>query len=235
MGYMLDVTDLDIAELNDTDLRALVALLVEATLRDRSIPTSAITWGGDQDAPDGGVDVRVELKKGATIGGYIPRASTAFQVKKPDMGPAAIHREMRPGGNLRKSLCDLAERSGAYIIASSGSRLSDAALGSRRAAMRAAVVDQANGPALAVDFYDRQRLTTWARDFPGLCPWVLEKVGRAIQGWRSFGDWAASGPGVDYIVEDFPRLFEGAPKQERWRRASRSWLAFKKCGSSGGP
>ena len=211
---MLDITDCDIAELNDTDLRALVAMLVEATLRGRGIPTSAVTWGGDQNAPDGGVDVRVELEAGATTGGFIPRMSIGFQVKKPDMGPADINREMRPDGSLREAICNLADRSGAYIIASSGSKLSDAALARRRVAMRAAVADHANGSALAVDFYDRQRLATWARDFPGLCPWVLERVGRPIQGWRPFGDWAASGAGVaaGYIADDFARLFAGSAK-----------------------
>lgn len=182
---MLDVTDRDIADLNDTDLRALVALLGEATLRRRDLPTSAVTWGGDQNAPDGGLDVRVELEVGAANSGFIPRSSTGFQVKKPKMAPADIRSEMRPGGILRRSISDLADSGGAYIIASSGSSCSDAVLDERRAAMREAIADHPNRANLIVDFFDRQRLATWVRDFPALCPWVLKRVGRPMQGWRS--------------------------------------------------
>src|SRR5580658_4666573 len=122
---MLDVTDRDIAALNDKDLRALVARLVEATLRSRGLPTASITWGGDQNAPDGGLDVRVEQGPGVAFGGFVHRPSTGFQVKKPEMGPAAIRAEMRPSGTLRGSIGELADRDGAYIIVSSGSDLSD--------------------------------------------------------------------------------------------------------------
>ncbi len=211
---MLEVTDRDIADLNDTDLRALVALLAEATLRRHHLPSSAVTWGGDQNAPDGGLDVRVELEVGAAIGGFIPRSSTGFQVKKPDLAPADIRSEMRPGGVLRDSIRDLADKDGAYIIASSGSHLSDAALGRRRAAMRAAINDHPNGPNLIVEFFDRQRLATWVRDFPGLCPWVLARVGRPVRGWRSFGDWAFSGTGAaaEFIIDETARLYAGTPK-----------------------
>ena len=211
---MLDITERDIADLNDTDLRALVALLAEATLRSHHFPTSAITWGGDQNAPDGGLDVRVELATGLVIGGFIPRSSTGFQVKKPDMTPAAIRSEMRPGDVLRESISDLADKEGAYIIASSGSNLSDSALGRRRAAMRAAMGDHPKASNTIVEFYDRQRLATWVRDFPGLCPWVLARVGRPMQGWRSFGDWAFSGAGptVEFVTDDTARLYHGTAK-----------------------
>lgn len=124
---MLDVTDQDIADLNDADLRALVARLIEATLRKHGLSTAGVTWGGSQDAPDGGIDVRVELGSNVTVSGFVPRPLTGFQIKKPDMGPAAIRTEMRPGGTLRESIADLADRGGAYVIVSSGSHLADSA------------------------------------------------------------------------------------------------------------
>ena len=122
MRTMLENTDRDIADRNDTDLRALVALLAEATLRRHHLPSSAVTWGADQNAPDGGLNVRVELEAGAAIGGFIPSSSTGFKVKKIDMAPANIRSEMRHGGLLRNSISDLADKDDAYIIASSGSR-----------------------------------------------------------------------------------------------------------------
>jgi hypothetical protein len=44
---------------------------------------SAVTWGGHQNAGDGGIDVRVALPTGAAISGYVPKAATGFQVKGP--------------------------------------------------------------------------------------------------------------------------------------------------------
>jgi hypothetical protein len=208
---MFDVTDRDIAALNDTDLRALVARLVEATLRSRGLPTAGITWGGDQDAPDGGLDVRVELGPDETLSGYVPRSSTGFQVKKPKMGTAAIRAEMRPSGTLRDSIAELVERGGAYIIVSSGSDLTDKERTRRLQAMRMAVADHPSAHKLTVDFYDRQRLATWVRDFDALSPWVLVKAGRPMQGWRSYENWTRSGigPPTDFVVDEAARLFDG--------------------------
>ena len=68
---MLEITGDDIADLADDDLRALVARLCEAELRQGDLPAAAVTWGGAQDAPDGGIDVRVALPHGTTIDGFI--------------------------------------------------------------------------------------------------------------------------------------------------------------------
>ena len=169
---MLDITDRDIADLNDTDLRSLVALLAEATLRSHRLPASAVTWGGDQNAPDGGLDVRVELDFGTAIKGFIPRPETGYQVKKPDMPPAAIHSEMRPGGLLRELISRLADRGGAYVIASSGSNLSDSGLGRRIAAIRAAIDDHPDASNLTVDYFDRQRSRDMGSGSSGPRTWI---------------------------------------------------------------
>lgn len=213
---MLDVTDRDIAELDDGDLRSLVAFLCEASLRQACLSTSAVTWGGHQDAPDGGLDVRVDLPADIVIHGYVPRPTTGLQVKKPDMKPAAIHAEMRPGGVLRPAIQELAARGGAYVIASSAASLSDAALAKRRAAMRQAVVDVPGGEHLALDFYDRRRLASWVADHPGLVPWVRAKAGRPMQGWQSHGAWAHSleGERAEYLVGEEARLHEIQGGQE---------------------
>src|SRR5476651_2374197 len=49
------------------------------------MPTASVTWGGNQDAGDGGIDVRVALAKGKLIQGFVPKRATGLQVKKPDM------------------------------------------------------------------------------------------------------------------------------------------------------
>ncbi|WP_020085708.1 hypothetical protein [Hyphomicrobium zavarzinii] len=58
---MFEITGDDIALLNDTDLRTLIGRLCEADLRRRGHSTSYVTWGGNQTAKDGGLDVYVAL------------------------------------------------------------------------------------------------------------------------------------------------------------------------------
>src|SRR5260370_28790546 len=192
---MFEITADDIAALGDNDLRSLVALLCEAKMRRRARRVSAVTWGGDQNASDGGLDVRIDLPKRTKIEGFVPRAATGFQVKKSDMPPRDIAREMRPKGKVRSVIRDLAKQSGAYVIVSSNGSVSDLALRKRREAMAAAVKGMTGARALALDFYDRGRVATWVRDQPGLIPWVRQKIGKSIQGWRSYGAWA-------YAAED---------------------------------
>jgi hypothetical protein len=55
---MFEITPQDIAQLDDEKLRTLVGLLCEAELRGRGYSTAAVTWGGNQNAKDGGLDVR---------------------------------------------------------------------------------------------------------------------------------------------------------------------------------
>jgi len=214
---MLEITGDDIAALGDDDLRALVARLCEAEVRKRGLPSSAVTWGGAQEAADGGVDVRVSLAAGTVIDGFILRPACGFQVKKADMSAGDIAGEMRPKGTLRPAIQDLADKNGAYIIVSGNGSTADEPLRRRRDAMTAAVSDITNGGALAVDFYDRTRITTWLRDHPGLVPWAREKAGRPITGWQSYGSWANPAEGIDgeYLADDAARIRTGTGDRDQ--------------------
>ena len=87
-GSLLDISGNDIAALGDEDLRSLVARLCEAEMRRRHFPTSAVTAGGQQEAKDGGVDVRVALPASTVISGYVPRPATGFQLMDGHRRPA---------------------------------------------------------------------------------------------------------------------------------------------------
>lgn len=205
---MLEIVGDDIAALNDEDLRSLVGRLCETELRSRGLSTSAVTWGGNQNAADGGIDVRVRIEDGASPGGFVPRTSIGFQVKKTDFTPGLIIPEMRPSGQLRGSINSLIEERGAYIIASSGSDTSDTALTDRLNAMRSAVADKSGQADLHLDFYDRNRLATWTRSHPGLILWVRQKIGHSVPGWQPYSSWAVSPDGVldEYLLDDSARL-----------------------------
>lgn len=208
---MFDITSDDINQLNDIDLRELVGRLCEAELMSRELSPAAVTWGGNQTAADGGLDVRVELPPGVFIEGFIPRGSTGFQVKKPDMPRSEIISEMRPMGTLRPVIQELADEVGAYVIVSSTGSTADSALRNRRGALRAALNDVANADQLHTDFYDRTRLATWVRCYPGLITWVKERVGKALSGWRPYGPWSGATESVDaeYLLDDKLRLHLG--------------------------
>jgi hypothetical protein len=208
---MFDVTPDEIAQLNDADLRELVGRLCEAELATHGLSPAAVTWGGNQTAADGGLDVRVDLPPRLPIEGFIPRPSTGFQVKVPDMPRGAIVAEMRPTGAIRPVLQRLADEAGAYIIVSSTGSTADSVLRNRRNAMREALDGVANGDQLHTDFYDRTRLATWVRRHPGLITWVKERVGRALIGWRPYGPWSGGGEGVEaeYLLDEKLRVHLG--------------------------
>ncbi|MDX1700852.1 MAG: hypothetical protein R3250_09555, partial [Melioribacteraceae bacterium] len=207
---MLDITGDDIKELNDVDLRSLIGLLCEADLRSSHLPIAGVTWGGHQNAADGGIDVRVNLTTVLGEDGFIPRSKTGFQVKKPDMNRSAIFSEMKPNNALRDVIKELADEGGAYIIVSSQGSTADSALTSRKNAMVDALADYLNASNLKVDFYDRDRIAGWVRCHPSLILWVRDKIGRPIQGWRSYSNWTGNIEEDVYILDENLRLYNSA-------------------------
>lgn len=204
---IFEVTPAHIEALNDADLRTLIGYLAEREAVASGHSAVAVTYGGHQLAKDGGIDVRVALPKG-TIQGFIPRPATGYQVKAEDFSAASIKKEMRPKGSLRDSIRALASCGGAYIIVSSKGSVSDSSLKSRRMAMAEAVTGEANAARLFLDFYDKRRVATWVNQHPGIVPWVRERVGLPLSGWRPFQDWSSSPEAEDavYILDDEVRL-----------------------------
>lgn len=204
---IFEVTPEQIERLGDADLRTLVGYLAEQEVVRNGHSPASVTYGGHQNASDGGIDVRVQLSP-TDIAGFVARAETGFQVKAEDMARSAILKEMRPGGKLRPSIVALAAKSGAYIIVSSKGSVADTSLTARRKAMAEAVADLKGGDKLHVDFYDRRRLATWVNHNPGLIPWLRSRVGQSLTGWQPFDDWSSSpGPATeDYFRDDQLRL-----------------------------
>jgi hypothetical protein len=205
---MFDVTGQDISFLSDEDLRTLVGRLCEAELSRLGLSPLCATWGGNQNAVDGGVDVRVTLGESAPLGAAFARPKTVFQVKAEDMARGRILAEMKPYGTVRPSILELAAAGGSYIIVSSKGSVSDSALADRRRAMHDAVAGIANCDDLHLDFYDRDRLASWVRDHASIVTWVRERIGRPISGWRPYDDWAGSHEGLAgmYLTDDSLRI-----------------------------
>lgn len=209
---MFEITGNDIAALSEDDLRSVIGLLCEAEARRANLSAGGVTWGGDQNAKDGGLDVRVAFPPGSNIGGFIPTPQIGFQVKKPDMPPAKIPDEMKPKGKLRPVIADLAKVSGSYIIVSAAGSTADSALKNRRNAMAAVMKGTRHAKKLTLDFYDRNRVATWVRGHPGMILWVRARIGKAIPGWKPYGAWSHR-PGKDdgaYLLDDAARIRSGA-------------------------
>lgn len=214
---MLDLTGQDISFLSDEDLRTLVGRLCEAELGRLGLSPLCATWGGNQNAVDGGIDVRVTLAESAPLSAAFARSNIGYQVKAGDMLRGKILAEMKPDGTLRPSILALAATGGSYIIVSSKDSVSDSALADRRRAMQDAVAGIANCDDLHLDFYDRDRLASWVRNHANIVTWVRERIGRPISGWHPYDDWAASHEGLTgtYLTDDSLRIQGPASKGER--------------------
>lgn len=207
---MFEVTGEDISNLNDVDLRTLVVKLCEAELRRVDLPVSALTAGGDQNAPDGGLDVRISLNEHDKQTDFIPRPNTGFQVKVPDMPRSAILEEMAPDGNLRPVIQELARKQGAYVIVSSHGSTADGPLQNRVLAMQETVGGVPDLPAIHLDFYDRDRLAIWVRQYPGVSLWVQTQLGKSTSGWQGYGNWSGRSEqiGTEYLLDEKCRLYD---------------------------
>ena len=207
---LLEITGDHIGKLTDADLRGLVTRLCEAELRRCGLPSSATTAGGHQDAADGGIDVRVRLDATSPCLDFIPRANTGFQAKASPMPASEISAEMRPKGTLRRSISELGKVHGAYVIVSSRDSAADIALDARLKAMNDALSDLESGSTVKVDFYDRERLASWVRKYPGVALWVRERIGEPMSGWRPYGNWApGDSPGSEFLLDKSGRIYAG--------------------------
>lgn len=189
---MYTIAKEDILNLHDADLRNLIGYLCIAELEAAGESPAGVTFGGNQDASDGAVDVRVLRGKDMQDGrSFVPRKQTVFQVKKPKMAPADIKKEMMSKGILKDSIKELCQNGGAYIIVSGKDDCTDSMLKQRKTAMRDCIKGQSDNCYL--DFYDCSRIATWANQYPSIVIWLCNKLQKTIYaGWQKYGDWSNS-------------------------------------------
>ena len=209
MTHIFNIDQSFIKAVDDATARELVARLCRAELRAQGLPESAITWGGDQRAKDGGVDVRVDCPSPLRTPDFVKTACTVFQVKAEKFPPAKIHEEMAPKGTLRPAIMELKETGGTYIIASTQDDNADLALQPRRDAILQCLTDYGLETSVQSDFYDSRRIADWVEQHPPIATWLRYKIGKPLRGWRPYGPWAhrADDPEAEYLVDDRVRVF----------------------------
>lgn len=185
------ITDKDIKELSDSELRELVGKLCEATLHENKVDSICVKYGGNQDAPDGGVDVRVEASGEFQDDWAVPRSNTIFQVKKPSMPNASIKKEMKKDEEVKDCIKELVGVKGAYIIVSSADSLTDKSMKNRISCMKSIVKEVDENENIKVDFYDSKRISTWVNQFPALVIWVNDRLGKKTIGWKTYHNWSS--------------------------------------------
>ena len=194
---MFDISKDQLLRLSDLDLRELVARLCEAELSRAGAPVSAVRWGGPQTAPDGGLDVDVQVRGEGYSGDFVPRARTGIQVKKSSMPASEIAKEMSPENVLRPIFSELARHNGCYIIVSLADDPAGTNLGEREKAMKAQIESVKDQGDLRMEFYGRSRLADWLLQHPGVQLWVREKLGLPLSGWWPFGRWSTTPPDAE--------------------------------------
>jgi hypothetical protein len=197
----------DVAGLDDALSRELIARLCRATLTARGHSQSAVTWGGDQRAKDGGVDVFVDTT--SPMDGDVPRPMTAFQVKAEKFPAGRIAGEMAPKGAPRPAIEELAAHRGAYVIASTRDSLSHSARRARLKAMAECLAKYPLAGVVTLDFYDTRRIADWVEAHPAVLVWMRERLGRPLSGWHPYGPWAyrESDVQAEYVLDDQIRVF----------------------------
>lgn len=204
-----EVTKELVSRLDDEQLRKLLERLLIAEANARGISHISIFVGGNQTAGDGGVDASIRWQSDPDPSGWLPRRFIYFQCKAEAMGRAKLRNEMRPGGTPRPIFAELARGDGAYIIFSTDDP-SKSALDHRLAALRQAVDDVDGVERIHLDFYSADRIARWANLHPGVALWLLGQDGRALGGWRTYGDWSAEAAASQpYIVDDKARAAFG--------------------------
>ncbi|WP_415717009.1 hypothetical protein [Maridesulfovibrio sp.] len=214
MQDIFDITEKEIQELTDFDLRTLIGLLCEAELERNDLPVTTAKWGGNQRAADGGLDVYVDLENQTEEIGEIPRWKTGIQVKQESMPKSKIKKEMSLDGTPKPILTELARNKGAYLIACGRDTNSDKMLKERLKAMRDSCESIPEKADLHLDFFDSNRIATWTRKHPSLVLWVKCKLGKNSNGWQPYDNWSECPNGVDgeFIIDDSSKIYDDRSK-----------------------
>lgn len=187
---IFDIEKDDLLRLSDTQLEELIARLAEAEIAAHGHSPAYVHWSGSINAPDGGIDVHVQVPVEHMSTGFIERPDTVFQAKIHGMPKSAISKEMAPAGKLSRAIAELAAKGGSYIIISLSDDCSPPMKQGRLKAMKDAVKDDPHRSNIQLDFYDRSKLVQWLRQHPSVMLWAKKILGQGYSGWQPYGAWS---------------------------------------------
>ncbi|MDK9362940.1 P-loop NTPase family protein [Lelliottia wanjuensis] len=201
---IFDIEKDELLKLTDVQLEELVARLAETEVALHGHSPACVNWSGSITAPDGGIDVHVQVPVDQMSTGFLARPNTVLQAKKHKMQRAAIEKEMGSGESLSPMLSEQARNKGSYIIVSLDDDCSPPMKAERLKAMWDAVNDDPNKSNIHLDFYDRSKISQWLRQHPSVMLWVKETLGQGHSGWQPFGAWSNPPKGVSDTLISAP-------------------------------
>lgn len=193
---IFDIEKDELLQLSHTQLEELIARLAEAEVAAHGHSPAWVSWSGSINAPDGGIDIHVQVPVDELRTGFLERPNTILQAKKHKMQKAAITKEMTTDRELLPTISEQAKKGGSYIIVSLADDCSPAQQRVRLKAMRDAAGNDPNSSNIHLGFYDRSKLVQWLRQHPSIMLWVKGKLGRGYSGWQPYGAWSNPPQGV---------------------------------------
>lgn len=204
--YALAIFDIDkddLLRLSDVLLEELIARLAEAEVSANGYSPAYVRWSGSINAPDGGIDIHVQVPVKNLSTGFLERPDTILQAKKHSMGKSAITREMYGDEQLSATISEQAQKGGSYIIVSLADDCSPTMRADRLNVMQEALKNDPTSDKIRLDFYDRSKLAQWLRQHPSVLLWVKEKLGQGYSGWKPYGAWSHPPSGMeDTLIDD---------------------------------
>ena len=97
---IFDIEKDELLRLSDIQLEELIARLAEAEVAMHGHSPACVNWSGSITAPDGGIDIHVQVPIDQLKAGFLVRPDTVFQAKKHKMPKSAIEREIGTGKAL---------------------------------------------------------------------------------------------------------------------------------------
>lgn len=187
---IFDIEKDDLQRLSDTLLEELIARLAEAEAAAHGHSPACVSWSGSIKAPDGGIDIHVQVDTTKLDTGFLSRPDTVLQSKKDPMPKSAIAAEMLKDTELNPTIANQAKIGGSYIIVSLADDCSPPMKKDRLDAMRAALANDPNKDNIHLDFFDRSKLVQWVRQHPSVLLWLKRKLGQGYSGWQPYGAWS---------------------------------------------
>ncbi|MCL2045567.1 MAG: hypothetical protein FWG88_04200 [Oscillospiraceae bacterium] len=206
---MFDITKTDIQKLNDGELRDLIGRLCESEMELNRLSRKNVIWGGAQTATDDGIDITVKIdNQNNVLDGFICNRNTVIQVKRYKMEPSKITNEMDFNKDkLWEILKKVNDKAGMYIIVSGADDANLKMLNARKNKMKD-ILSKKFLNEIEVDFYDSQKIASWANSFPSEIAWVKNKVDITTQHWKPYENWSndVNGKDLEYIIDDKNRI-----------------------------
>lgn len=211
---IFDIEKDDLLRLSDLQLEELIARLAEAEVAAHCHSPSYVNWSGSINAPDGGIDIHVQVPVEQLTTGFLEKPDTILQAKKHSMPKAAISNEMLTDGKLLLTISEQAAKGGSYIIVSLDDDCSPLMKADRLQAMQAAVADDPNSGNIHLDFYDRSKLAQWLRQHPSIMLWAKRKLGQGYSGWQPYGAWSNPPEGATDTLISAPGVTVTLPSEK---------------------